>query len=583
MGDFRYKIEFPDGTVGYVDSDDATNATEAYDMASEQVRNRTREEYSNMPLGDKLITATGDVGRTIGNAFTLGGMDLAKGQGTPVKQYPDSETTWSGPEQERFASEQAIARMSDESGAGSVVNPALASQMLGYGKQASLLPNVIKPFQDLIGGAGIPRTISGMLAAGVDTGALMGIEEGVKGGTPEQIWEGVKGGLAMGPVGHLVGNFVGNLFNAGAKGVAKAATKGLSTPMVEKAVTSFRPKPGVDLGITSPADALRRGTPAVEPLPIPPARVEEPAAVPPAATEAAPPPTTKEALTESLATTPKPSEMTKAQRSQKMADDANAEYKKLIDAESERTKKPGYKPSPTRTRRIDEARTLAGTLSNRAKRQAAEETAANPPMPSATAKPKAKAKVPPATTTPLGEAGRAQEARSNISNKPPPKAKEAPKAKPEPTPQQLRDESIAAIQKEKEGMRDRIKRVLDNEQIMANLTPAEREGLEKVYRGDPATKAGRQLNRMIGWPMMAAGLAGGGLTQFLTSNPAGWLLAGGIPALGTLGKQVRNRGSEKVLNEYMDSLKGTPAAKPKGPISQETMDDMYRSLRGLGL
>lgn len=230
----KWKVPYPDGRVYEVETDDPH---EAQRLADEQVAQDTRDEFHNMPLGQKIGQSFADAGRNVANAFTLGSANqLVSGiAGTPL-------------DLERFQSQQARIRQ------GLATIPA---DVMGYGALATQLPTAVPKVMESIGGPAAVRALTGTTAAGIETAALGGGEAAI-GGT--DIGEGMESGAVAGPLG-----------------LAGAKTVGAAIPYLKKGATAAK---DIAKGIfsTEPSPKLSGGpSAAVEPPagPISAATVDE--------------------------------------------------------------------------------------------------------------------------------------------------------------------------------------------------------------------------------------------------------------------------------------------------------------------
>lgn len=126
-----------------------------------------------------------------------------------------------------------------------------------------------------------------------------------------------------------------------------------------------------------------------------------------------------------------------------------------------------------------------------------------------------------------------------------------------------------------------LETLLENKDISSRFTPDELAALNRIIKGDPAVRAGRQVGKLATpQSMVSSGFGGAGIG--LAGNPVlGGILAGGVPTAGIAGRMVADKGALSLAKQASDMIHNVPPKKPG--ISSETQSNLYKTLRALGI
>jgi len=241
----QWDVVAPDGTTVTVE---AADENEAWEVAQEEIKRKTLEEYENLPWGQKAITALTDEARIFNDALTLGMWDRASSaiQGTPL-------------EVERAKTTAAQNRADPY---GSILGADLPAELAGYAVGGRVLPSGVRAAQKAVGGPAAVRQAVGATTAAAETAGLGAIEGGTRNEDPEQFWrdvlEGGQQGAIFGPLGHLAGEGV----KLGARGVS-AVKDWMAGPKTTGTEIARRKRPtkkseARDESVTAVQDAMDR-------------------------------------------------------------------------------------------------------------------------------------------------------------------------------------------------------------------------------------------------------------------------------------------------------------------------------------
>jgi hypothetical protein len=191
----------PDGFVYEVEVTDGD-----YKAAAEEVRNFIKQEavdeYSKMPLGQKMWQTVKDEGRVIADTASMGLSDRLSGY------FAGDE--YGGWDRTKLATELARERLT---------GPAeTASTLAGIAPMALSLPSFAVKGAEYIGGGPLIKALTGTTIAGTENAALGGVEAAARG---EDIPEGMLDAFKYGAGAHLGVQGVTKALKAGKTGLQK--------------------------------------------------------------------------------------------------------------------------------------------------------------------------------------------------------------------------------------------------------------------------------------------------------------------------------------------------------------------------
>jgi len=554
----KWEFTAPDGKLYEVEGPD--NEDDAWAAVQEQIKRDVQQEYADLPVWQEPLQSLDDAARSFAGAATIGGAD-----------WLASQLSGRSIEAERYETAKAKQRLGITD---------IPVSMLGYGALGRLVPSAVGPAVKTIGGpSGVRALVSGGTAA-AETGALSGLEAGIK---DEDVGSAIETGAVFGPLGRTI-----------AKGVETLA------PLAKRGgnyLGGLLSKPGT---ITKVPPAVQK--PAVAAEPIAPAIVEPQA--PKVEAEATPPLSViaKEATEVPVTKVPTGK---KAGPTKSIADRVAAAEKAAskadvmmdaADAAADAVRKAPMSKQLSLRVKADAAAEAAKKATQMAARLRKE---ADDAVAETTGTVAAAQKVAPKSTPsqmprgPLSTEFGANIQGGNVAPVKPPKAAKGQKAAAPVV--NVRDEAVTEVMDAIDRAKTRAKgsktkgfdnalsgeleRVLNNKKITSTLTPDELALIRKAHGGDVATKISRSLSHLASWQSVMSSGPGGAALAFGV-HPALGLLVPGIPALGHLARYVKNSGAREKARGIIDTITGKP--KPPPNIDPKLKEDIYKMFRMLG-